>query len=70
MYQMSKQAGDQLLELKKIYDDCYEVADYDSEKEVYLTSFEKNDLIYTFIGEKEEEGFSFYSITKKEEGNS
>lgn len=70
MYQMSKRAGDQLLELKKIYDDCYEVADYDSEKEVYLTSFEKNDLIYTFIGEKEEEGFSFYSITKKEEGNS
>lgn len=54
---------------ERVYDDYYTVTDYDREKEVYLYSFEKNDLIYTFVAEDSQGTFSYYSITKAEGGN-
>lgn len=51
-----------------IYDDYYRVTDYDREKEVFLYSFEKNGLIYTFVGQDQQGTFSYYSITETEGG--
>lgn len=69
LLEMSITGKSELIQLEKLYDDCFEVTDYNTGKEVYLTSFEKDGLIYTFISEGEGEEFSFYSITQKEEIN-
>lgn len=53
---------------ERIYDDYYRVTDYDREKEVFLYSFEKNGLIYTFVGEDQQGTFSYYSISQAEGG--
>ena len=53
---------------ERIYDDYYRVTDYDGEKEVFLYSFEKNGLIYTFVGQDQQGTFSYYSITEAEGG--
>ena len=53
---------------ERIYDDYYRVTDYDREKEVFLYSFEKNGLIYTFVGQDQQGTFSYYSITEAEGG--
>lgn len=53
---------------ERIYDDYYRVTDYDGEKEVVLYSFEKNGLVYTFVGQDQQGTFSYYSITEAEGG--
>lgn len=49
------------------YDDYYTVTGYASEKEVYLCSFEKNGLVYSFVSKDGDGTFDYYSITKAEE---
>lgn len=53
---------------ERVYDDYYRVTDYNREREVFLHSFEKNGLIYTFIGQEQQGTFSCYSITEAEGG--
>ena len=53
---------------QRIYDDYYQVTDYDGDQEVYLYSFEKSGLIYTFVSHEQQGTFSYYSITEAEGG--
>ena len=53
---------------QRIYDDYYQVTDYDGDQEVYLYSFEKSGLIYTFVSQEQQGTFSYYSITEAEGG--
>ncbi len=56
------------MELNSEYSDYYTVESWDHERPVYLYSFEKDGLDYTFICEDKESTFSFYSIEKQEGG--
>lgn len=48
------------------YDDYYHVAESDMNKLVYLRAYESDGLMYTFVGDRTEDGFGFYYITSKE----
>ncbi len=50
------------------YDDYIMVEDYDRSYIVYMYSFQKDGLVYTFICDDREGGFAFYSIEKDEDG--
>lgn len=55
------------MELVSEYEDYYQVEGYDEGYTVYLYSFHKDGLIYNFICQGKEEGFSFYTIEQMEE---
>ena len=56
------------MELSSEYEDYYQVEGYDQSYTVYLYSFHRDGLIYHFICQDREEGFSFYTIERMGEG--
>lgn len=50
------------------YEDYVEISGFDDTYTVYLYSFRKDGLIYTFVCQDREDAFSFYSIEKEEGG--
>lgn len=54
------------LEMTSEYDDYYQVDGYDEDYVIYLYSFHRDGLIYHFICQDKEEGFSFYTIEQME----
>lgn len=54
------------MELTSEYEDYLIVEDYDVAYTVYIYSFHKDGLIYTFICQDRGENFSFYSIEREE----
>ncbi len=52
------------MELSTDYDDYFVVEEFDPSYTVYLYSFRKDGLIYTFVCQDREDTFSFYSIEK------
>lgn len=50
------------MEVTSEYEDYYQVEGYDENYTVYLYSFHKDGLIYNFVCQNKEEGFSFYTI--------
>jgi len=50
------------MEVTSEYEDYYQVEGYDEDYTVYLYSFRKDGLIYHFVCQNKEEGFSFYTI--------
>lgn len=65
---MQRADVDSGLKTETVYDDYYSVTGYDTDAEVSLWAFEKNGLIYTFVGGEQQETFSYYSITGAEGG--
>ncbi len=56
------------MELSPEYDDYIVVEDYDRSHTVYMYSFRKEGLLFTFICEDRDGAFSFYTIENEEEG--
>ena len=56
------------MELSSDYDDYFVVEGFDPAYTVYLYSFRKDGLIYTFVCQDSGGTFSFYSIEKDEGG--
>jgi hypothetical protein len=56
------------MEVTSEYGDYYQVEGYDTDYTVYLYSFHKDGLIYNFICQDREAGFSFYTIERMGEG--
>ena len=56
------------MELSSDYDDYFVVEGFDPAYTVYLYSFRKDGLIYTFVCQDSGDTFSFYSIEKDEGG--
>ncbi|MDE6640507.1 MAG: hypothetical protein K2K63_08285 [Acetatifactor sp.] len=56
------------MELSSDYDDYFVVEGFDPAYTVYLYSFRKDGLIYTFVCQDRGDTFSFYSIEKDEGG--
>lgn len=51
-----------------VYDDYIQIDDWDDSFAVYLYSFEKDGLVYTFVCDDREAGFCFYTIERVEGG--
>ncbi len=56
------------MEIRSEYDDYCIVDGWDASRAVYLYSFEKDGLVYTFVCGDRDGGFSFYSIEREEGG--
>lgn len=56
------------MNITPVYDDYIQVDDWDDSYVVYLYSFEKDGLVYTFVCEDRNAGFSFYAIEREEGG--
>ncbi|MCR5503815.1 MAG: hypothetical protein K6F53_12490 [Lachnospiraceae bacterium] len=54
------------MEKEELFSDVSTVYSYDDTYSVYLTSFQSNGLIYTFVSDMKNDAFVFYSITKAE----
>ena len=52
------------MEAETIYTDYYRVSDYDKDYYLYLYTFQKDGLLYTFICKDKDAGFAFYSIVR------
>lgn len=65
---LSRAALDCGVETEKLYDDYYQVTGYARDTEVYLYSFEKDDLVYTFVCESQDGGFAYYNIAALDGG--
>ena len=50
----------------EIYTEYSEVTDYQTDYEIYLHSYLRDGLIYTFVGEKGKDEFVFYYILKQD----
>ncbi len=55
------------IELTSEYEDYYEVTGWDKNYSIYLYSFHRDGLIYSFICQEREQLFSFYTIEQMEE---
>ena len=51
------------MELDQTFSDVAEVQGFDSEYVVYITSFQRGDIIYSFVSGADDDLFSFYYIT-------
>ena len=56
------------MDLSSDYNDYFVVESFDPAYTVYLYSFRKDGLIYTFVCQDREDTFSFYLIEKDEDG--
>lgn len=56
------------MDTTSVYDDYIQVNDWDNSYVVYLYSFERHGLVYTFICNDRDVGFSFYMIEREEGG--
>lgn len=54
------------IELNKVYTEYEEVESYQQDYEVYLHSYLRDGLIYTFVGEQGSDNFAFYYIIRQD----
>ncbi len=54
--------GEADIEMQSVYNEYIEVSDYDEEYEVYLHTYQKDGLIYTFVTDQGMDSFYFYYI--------
>ena len=55
------------MEMTQSFSDVAQVENFDRNYVVYITSFQRGDIIYSFVSGSEDGLFSFYSITRGEE---
>lgn len=54
------------MDLRSEYEDYYQVRDFDKNYTIYLYSFHRDGLIYSFICQDRDDMFSFYTIEQEE----
>ena len=59
-------SGPAQMTLNKVFTEFVEVQDYQSNYEIYLHSYLRNGLIYTFVSEEGSDSFAFYYIIKQD----
>lgn len=58
--------GEADIDISSVFTEYSEITDYDEEYEIYLRSYHKGGLIYTFVTEQGLETFYFYYITSED----